>query len=318
MPPPHDTPVPAGIIDEQHLPATAAFAAFTEGPACAADGTVYFSDIINDRILKHAPGRALFEVWRQPSGRSNGLLFDHQGRLLICEGNEYSPGDGGRRVTRFDFGTGETRVLCDRWGGKRFNSPNDVACTSDGFLFFTDPCYGDRSTMELDHDSVYRIDPEGTVELVLTQPEIQRPNGIHVSPDQKTLYLVDSCPVIGGNRKIWAFDLDANRRLSNQRVVYDFAPGRGGDGMAVDRDGLLYIAAGIYRPRGPHETADVVPGIYVMTPEGRLRGRIPIVEDVLTNVTFGGEDLKTLYVTAGKTLFSARMKVPGWVVHRRA
>jgi gluconolactonase len=102
-----------------------------------------------------------------------------------------------------------------------------------------------------------------------------------------------------------------------QRLVFDFASGRGGDGMAVDQAGNLYVAAGISRPRGPHESAEVPPGIYLITPSGKLLGRIPIVEDVLTNVTFGGNDLRTLYVTAGKTLFSLRVNIPGFVVHRR-
>ena len=113
------------------------------------------------------------------------------------------------------------------------------------------------------------------------------------------------------------FDLSEDGSVGNQRVVFDFAPGRGGDGMAVDSQGVLYIAAGISRPRGPHESADVPPGIWIVTPDGQLQSRIPIVEDVLTNVTFGGEDLRTLYIAAGKTLFVTRVEVPGWVVHRK-
>jgi gluconolactonase len=299
------------------VPDIATSVAFLEGPAAAADGTVYFSDIMNNRILRFDPTQKFFSVLREPSGRSNGLLFDPQGRLLICEGNEFGPNDGNRRLTRLDLATRTLEVLCDHWQGKRLNSPNDVACTSDGHIFFTDPCYGDRATMELDHDSVYHVSPDGKVSLALSQPDIQRPNGIHLSPDERTLYLVDSCPIVGGNRKIWAFDLDANRRLSGQRVVYDFAPGRGGDGMTVDSQGTLYIAAGIHRPRGPHETTDVVPGIYLITPQGELRARIPIAEDVLTNVTFGGADLQTLYVTAGKSLLTTHAPQRGWAVHRR-
>ena len=256
------------------------------------------------------------ETFHQPSGRANGLLFDQGGRLLICEGNEFGPNDGNRRVTRLDLQTGDFGVLCDQWNGRRLNAPNDIACTSDGHIFFTDPCYDDRSTMELDHDSVYHINLDGTVELVLSQPDIQRPNGVHLSPDERTLYLVDSCPVVGGNRKIWAFNLDEQRRLSGQSLVYDFAPGRGGDGMTVDSEGTLYIAAGIHTPRGPHETSDVKPGIYLVTPQGELKSRIPIGEDVLTNVTFGGADLQTLYITAGKSLLSTRTNVRGWAVHR--
>lgn len=295
----------------------ACFVAFTEGPAATADGIVYFSDILNNRILRFDATTRRQTVWRHPSGRANGLLFDAQGRLLACEGNEFGDNDGHRRITRTNLETGDVEVLTDRFEGCRYNAPNDIAACSNGRLFFTDPCYGDRATMELDHDSVYRIDPDGRVTRAISQPDIQRPNGIALSPDERTLYLVDSCPDVGGNRKIWAFDLSESGDISRQRLVYDFAPGRGGDGMAVDQQGTLYIAAGIGRPRGPHETTDVAPGIYRITPGGELLGRIPVSEDVLTNVTFGGDDLKSLYITAGKTLLTARVSVPGFVVHRR-
>lgn len=313
----HQLGLPLGFVAVGTTAKPYSAVAFLEGPACAANGDLYFSDIANNRIMKKAPAAEFPEVFRQPSGRSNGLLFDPQGRLLACEGNEFGPNDGNRRITRTDLTTGEVTVLTDRFEGKRYNAPNDIAACSNGQIFFTDPCYGDRRTMELDHDSVYRIDPDGRVTRVLTQPQIQRPNGIALSPDEGTLYLVDSCPIIGGNRKIWAFDLSADGTLANQRVVFDFAPGRGGDGMCVDSQGHLYIAAGISRPRGPHESTDVPPGIYVISPDGTLQGRIPIVEDVLTNCTFGGEDLKTLYVVAGKSVFQIPVEIPGWVVHRR-
>ncbi len=297
--------------------APAASIAFTEGPAAAADGTVFFSDIANNRIMRLRSGSQRADVFREPSGRANGLLFDAQGRLLACEGNEFGDNDGNRRITRTDLQTGEVEVLTDSFEGKRYNAPNDIAALSNGLIFFTDPCYGDRATMELDHDSVYRINLDGSVDRVITQPEIQRPNGIAISPDERTLYLVDSCPVIGGNRKIWAFDLSTDGEISNQREIIDFAPGRGGDGMAVAQNGDLYIAAGISRARGPHEATTVPPAIWIVSPAGEVKGRIPIVEDVLTNVTFGGDDLKTLYIAAGKTLFSIRVETPGYVVHRR-
>lgn len=311
-----NVPLPTDLVDAAGVAPTA-FVAFTEGPAAAADGTVYFTDIVNNRIMKFDPFANTTTVWRTPSGRTNGLLFDAQGRLLACEGNEFGPNDGNRRITRTEMTTGEVTVLTDRFEGKRYNAPNDIAACSNGRYFFTDPCYWDRTTLELDHDSVYRIDPDGTVTRVLTQPEIQRPNGIALSPDERTMYVVDSCPVPGGNRKIWAFDLSDAGTLSNQRLVFDFAPGRGGDGMAVDQNGNLYIAAGLSRARGPHETTAVPAGIYIMTPRGELLGRIPVPEDVITNVTFGGSDLKTLYITAGKTLFSVRVATPGFVVHRK-
>lgn len=319
----HRITLPVGCVEPGVHVAPATFVAFLEGPAAHRDGRVFFTDIVNNRIVCLDANTGERSIFREPSGRSNGLLFDAQGRLLACEGNEFGPNDGNRRITRTNLATGHYEVLTDRYQGRRYNAPNDIAACSNGRIFFTDPCYGDRATMELDHDSVYRIDPDGSVARVLTQPAIQRPNGIALSPDERTLYLVDSCPVVGGNRKIWAFDLAEDGTLSGQRLVFDFGAGRGGDGMCVDAAGRLYIAAGISRPRGPHETAEVPPGIYVVDPSGasepagRLLGRIPVPEDVLTNCTFGGLELRTLYITAGRTLYAVRTETPGWVVHRR-
>ncbi|MBT4866966.1 MAG: SMP-30/gluconolactonase/LRE family protein [Planctomycetaceae bacterium] len=313
----HSVALPPDVVENDAAVEPATSIAFTEGPAANAQGHVYFSDIANNRIMRFDSANGSLEVFREPSGRANGLLFDAQGRLLACEGNEWGDDDGNRRLTRTDLSTGECTVLTERFDGARYNAPNDVAACSSGFIFFTDPCYHDRNRMEMEHESVYRISPDGEVTRAISQPDIQRPNGIALSPDEKVLYLVDSCPTIGGNRKIWAFDLADSGEVSNQRVVFDFAPGRGGDGMAVDQQGTLYIAAGIARPRGPHETADVPPGIWIVSSAGELRGRIPIPEDVLTNITFGGDDLRTLYITAGKTLFSVRVTVPGFLVHRK-
>jgi gluconolactonase len=285
--------------------------AFTEGPAVDAAGNVYFSDIENNRILKLSPDGQR-TVFREPSHRTNGQTFDREGRLLHCEGAEFGPG-GGRRVTRTDLANGEYTVLTEGFNGVRYNSPNDICVDGLGRIYFTDPCYGDRSQMEMDIEGVYRIDLDGRVTRILTQPIVQRPNGLAVSQNAQRLYVVDSCPVPGGNRKIWSFDLDRAGQPSNQRLVYDFAPGRGGDGMRLDVQGNLYVAAGILAPRHGGETTDVPPGIYIITPEGELRGRLPVPEDVLTNLAFGGPDGRTLYITAGKTLFTTRVEVPGQV-----
>lgn len=315
MPDFHATPFPAEIMHDA-VPQPATAIAFTEGPACDAAGRIYFSDITNNRIMCFDSRTGQTAVFRADSGRANGNLFDSQGRLLTCEGIEFGPG-GRRRITRTDLSTGAVEVLTERFNGVQYNSPNDVAACTNGQIFFTDPCYADRSTMQMTDESVYRIDPDGNVSRVISQPDIQRPNGIALSPDERTLYLVDSCPVAGGHRRIWGFDLSAQGTVSRQRLVFDFAPGRGGDGMAVDVQGNLYIAAGVHRARGPHETTDVPTGIYVVTPGGVLKGRIPIPEDVITNCTFGGDDLRTLYITAGKTLFQVRVQIPGFVVHRK-
>lgn len=289
--------------------------AFTEGPAADERGDVYFTDILNNRILvRRASGE--LEVFRQPSGRTNGQTFDAQGRLYHCEGAEMGPG-GGRRISRTDLRTGAYEVLSERYQGVRYNSPNDIVVDVQGRVYFTDPRYGDRSDMEMEIEGVYRLDPDGAVERILEQPAIQRPNGLAVTLDARTLYVIDSAHVVGGNRKVWAFDLDESGRASGQRQVFDFAPGRGGDGMRLDVDGNLYVAAGIRTPRGPHETDDVPPGIYRLTPQGELLDWIPIDEDVLTNLCFAGADGRTLYITAGKTLYQARAPRPGQVVYPR-
>src|SRR5215813_4564774 len=213
--------------------------------------------------------------------------------------------------------TGKITVLTDRYDGKRYNSPNDCCVDAKGRIWFTDPRYGaDRTDLEMDVEGVYCIDHAGKIKRMLTQKEIDRPNGIAVTPDDKTLYVIDSHPKEGGNRKIWAFDLADDGSLSRQRVVYDFGRGRGGDGMRVDLNGNLWVAAGINKPRGnPGESLDVPAGVYVISPRGKLLGRIPIPEDLITNVAFGGRDLKTLYVTAGKTLYRFPVNVSGHAVY---
>ena len=307
--------LPVGLVAEANV-TTAAFVAFTEGPAVDAEGNVFFSDIVNNRIMKRAADGAL-SVWRADSGRANGNMFDAQGRLVTCEGAEF--GDGGRRrLTRTDMRTGAVEVLTDRFEGKRYNSPNDLVIDTQGRIYFTDPRYKeDRSDLEMDAEAVYRLDPDGRVHRILCQPVIQKPNGISLSPDNRTLYIVDSNPTAGGNRKIWAFDLSADGLPSNQRLVYDFAPGRGGDGIRTDVEGNLWIAAGVSRARHANETAEVPPGIYVITPKGNLLGRIPVPEDAVTNLAFGGPDLKTLYIVSGKSLFSIRVNIAGNVVYPR-
>jgi len=304
-------PLPAGLVESGSRVARAALVAFTEGPAADAAGNVFFSDIQNDRILKLSSAGELSE-FRTGAGRANGNMFDHDGRLVTCEGAEFGPG-GRRRVVRTDMRTGEIQVLTERYEGKRYNSPNDLAIDPRGNIFFTDPRYGDTAGTDLDGEAVYRIDTGGSVRRIISQPEVQKPNGIAFGPDPKTLYVVDSNGAAGGNRKIWAFSLAADGSASGQRLVYDFGRARGGDGMRLDVDGNLWIAAGINAPRRATETLEYPAGIYVVTPGGKLLGCIPIPEDTLTNLTFGPPDGKTLYVTAGKNLYTMPIKVRGFV-----
>ncbi|MBI4607018.1 MAG: SMP-30/gluconolactonase/LRE family protein [Planctomycetes bacterium] len=312
---PATAPLPSGLVREGSRVSPAAVISFTEGPAADSEGNVYFSDIQNNRIMKLSAKGELV-VFREDAGRANGNLLDREGRLVTCEGGEFGPG-GRRRLVRADLRTGQVEVLTERFEGKRYNSPNDLAIDTRGNIYFTDPRYGDQSGREMDVEAVYRLDPRGNVRRVLSQPAIQKPNGIAISPDDCKLYLVDSNPLPGGNRKIWAFDLDAEGNPSNQRLVYDFGTGRGGDGMRLDVQGNLWIAAGINVYRGrPGESMDVPAGIYVVSPAGRLLGRIPIPEDTVTNLTYGPPDRKTLYVTAGRNRYQVAIEVEGFVVCR--
>lgn len=305
-------PLPAGLVAADAKPVGTAVC-FLEGPAVDGKGNLFFSDIAGNRLLKMTPDGKT-SVWRADSGRTNGNVFDAQGRLISCEGGEMGPGR--RRIVRTDMNTGEVTVLTERYQGKRYNSPNDACVDSKGRIWFTDPRYGDRGDLEMDVDGVYRIDPDGKVTRVLTQKEVDRPNGIAVTPDNKTLYVIDSHPKPGGNRKIWAFALSADGIPSNRKLVYDFGKGRGGDGMRLDMQGNLWIAAGINASRGnPAETLDVPAGIYVISPQGKLLGRIPIGEDLITNCAFGGPERKTLYVTAGKMIHRIPVNVSGYAVY---
>lgn len=306
-------PLPEGLVAPGTQPTVAARTSFLEGPAVDARGDLYFSDLIGNRILKMTPEGAV-SVFRADSGRTNGNTFDAQGRLISCEGAEQGPG-GRRRIVRTEMATGQVTVLTDRYEGKRYNAPNDVCVDIHGRIWFTDPYYGeDRSSLEMGSESVYRIDPDGRVTRVVTQPEIERPNGIAITADAKTLYLIDSHSRPGGNRKIWAFAVSEDGALSSKRLVYDFGRGRGGDGMRLDIKGNLWVAAGITIPRTSGETTDVPSGIYVIRPDGILLGRIPIPEDVITNLAFGGADRKTLLVTAGKSIFKLPITVEGYAL----
>ena len=159
--------------------------------------------------------------------------------------------------------------------------------------------------MELAEEAVYRIDPDGTVERVLSQPSIERPNGLAITPDARTLYVIDSHTRPGGHRKVWAFDID-DRGPLRAAAGLRLRPGPRRRRHAARWRGNLWVAAGINFPRHAGETADVPAGVYVFAPGGDLLGHIPIPEDVCTNLAFGGPDLSMLHVTSGKTVY----KVP--------
>jgi gluconolactonase len=176
-----------------------------------------------------------------------------------------------------------------------------VTIDSKGRLYFTDLTGG----------AVYRLDGPGKIVRILTTPEIQRPNGIQISPDDSTLYLIEANGAQGGARMIRAYDLRPDGTVTNMRVHYNFSPGRSADGMSIDSEGNLYASAGMGQLRGTSETLDTKTGIYVISPRGALLKFIPIAEDYITNNAFGGPDMKTLYVTAGKTLYKLRTDIAG-------
>jgi gluconolactonase len=307
--------LPAGLLAPQDATTVVARTCLLEGPAFDGDGNLFFSDIFGNRIYRLSADGAL-SVFRADSGRTNGNTFDAQGRLISCEGAEQGPG-GRRRVVRTDLKTGQIDVLTERYEGKRYNSPNDVVADATGHIWFTDPFYGDdRSALEMGVEAVYRIDPGpgGNVTRVLSQPQIERPNGLAITPDARTLYVVDSHSRPGGNRVIWSFDIGENGQLSGQRKVFDFGRGRGGDGLRLDVRGNLWVAAGILLPRHAGETADVPAGVYVITPKGELLGRIPIPEDLCTNLAFGGPERKTLFITSGKTIYKIPLAISGYAL----
>lgn len=285
--------------------------AFVEGPAWREDGNVFFTDIENNRIMRKDPTGKI-HVFRQPSGRANGLLFDSEGRLHACEGHREG---GNRRVTRTEP-DGSITVLTDRFEGKRYNSPNDLVIDAKGRVYFTDPRYGgyegDQPVEQFDGEGrpiegVYRIDPDGSVSRIITH-EVQRPNGIAVSADGKYLVVADNHngPGSGGRRMLVRFDLkeDGTVDPGSRKVLYDWGEDRGPDGIAIGPEGHIYGTAGLNFASELETTADHLSGVYVVSMEGERLGFIPVPEDMITNCTFGGKDGRTLYITAGAKLWS--------------
>jgi len=289
---------------------------FTEGPAQAPDGSVYFSDITfvkasgyqAGHIWRWDPRTATTAVFRSPSGMSNGIVFDAQGRMVVAEG----AGFGGRRITRTDMKTGKSVILAGLFNGRPFNSPNDLVLDARGRIYFTDPRYSGHEPIEQPVQGVYRIDPDGRVSLVAAN--VGKPNGIAVSPDQATLYIASldngsfddlppDTPVTPGRMALLAYDLAPDGSARFRRTLVDFSPGVGPDGISVDRDGNIYCAI-------PGER----PGIHVFSPAGKELAYIPTPESP-TNVKFGrggGPDAQTLFITAGKSLYRIRVERTGY------
>ena len=280
-----------------------------EGPAW--DGTgLLFTHIPTSRIMRYDPQAQASTVFRDDTNNANGLMLGPKGVLYACEG-------GARRVVR--YGPDGTTALTDGFEGKRLNIPNDLALDLEGRVWFTDPYYEgsagpwseDRANKDLDHDSVYRLDPQpddGWSTNRVTY-DTTRPNGLLFSLDHKTLYVAQSGREPDEKRELRAYPVNGDGSLGNRTVLHDFGAHRGIDGMVLDTEGNIVATAG-FQQSGPG------PMVYVFSSTGDILEKHPVPVDRPTNCTFGGADLRTLYVTTGGGhLFRADTKRQGRLLY---
>jgi gluconolactonase len=302
----------------------------TEGVAVAPDGQVYFSEITFSHksrddhgvieaghIWHFDPKTSKTTIFRSPSGMSNGIKFDAAGNMIVAEGADF----GSRRVTRTDMKTGKAYVIAGLYEGRPFNSPNDITIDEKGRIYFSDPRYLGHEPIDQPVVGVYRIDPDGSIHRIIT--DAGKANGVCVSPDQKSLYVVSNdngatsierlagggaanpagvdVPLRKGHMLLMAYDLAADGTAKFRKTLVDYAPFDGPDGLVCDKTGNLYVAV----------RAENRMGICVYSPEGKelayLKTELP------TNVGFGrGSESKTLYITAGSSLFRVRTSREGY------
>jgi gluconolactonase len=263
---------------------------FTEGPLWhAADKYLLFSDMPGDHLRKWTAQGGV-TTFRKPCAQSNGLAWDRQGRLIVCE-------HATSRVTRTEP-DGQSTVIASHHDGKELNSPNDVVVKSDGGIYFTDPTYGRNEyygnprPLVLDFRGVYRAEPDGGG-LTLLAGDFGQPNGLCFSLDERALYVNDT-----DRQHIRVFDVMPDGTLANGRVWAE-TKGKGAgapDGMKIDSAGNVYCC-------GPG-------GIHVFDPGGTCLGVIKVPE-YTANFCFGDDDLRSLYVTASKSVYRLRVRTPG-------
>jgi gluconolactonase len=268
---------------------------FTEGPVWMGDHLL-FSDIARSRIVRWAelPEGPTVTTYRYPSHLSNGLTLDRSGRLVACEGNS-------RRLTRTES-DGSSTVLAATYEGKRLNAPNDVIVASDGTIYFSDPFWGhlfdnpvgrrvQLEDRELPFAAAFRLATDGSLSVVADDFVV--PNGLALSPDERTLYVDDS-----RHHHIRAFDVLPDGTFASDRVFVEMRSAERGaaDGMKLDRHGNIYCTAS--------------GGVWVVAPDGAALGRIRLPEQP-ANVGWGDGDWKTLYMCAETSLYRIRLNVPG-------
>ncbi|MGQ9564139.1 MAG: SMP-30/gluconolactonase/LRE family protein [Thermogutta sp.] len=252
---------------------------FCEGPAADGEGNVYFSDGKNDSIWVYRVGRGV-ELFTNDSTDANGMMFNSKGELYVCEG-------AARRVVAFDVKTKKKRILAEQFQGISFNEPNDLAIDAlDGF-YFTDPNYRHRGQPSLMKEDVYYVSRDGTVSRV-SQVCI-KPNGILLTPDDKTLYLADNAAGV-----VYRYEVLGPGQLTGETKWLDL--GAHPDGLTLDEFGNLYVACGRA-------------GIKVYSKDGKPLGTISL--PYASNCVFGGKDFRTLFVTSADKFYAIPMKVRG-------
>ena len=266
----------------------------TEGPVWDG-GALLFTFIPAGYIMRYDPAARASSIYKDGTNNANGLALDASGALLACEG-------GGRRVVRYEA-DGNATVLADGFEGRKLNVPNDLAIAPNGSVWFTDPFYEgaggawseDRANKELDHDSVYRLDPGANGDWAISRVtfDTTRPNGLLFSLDYGVLYVAQSGRLPEEKRELRAYPVNADGGLGAGEVIHDFGAHRGIDGMCLDAEGNIVATAG-FRESGPG------PAIYVFSPSGEVLETHSLNVDRPTNCAFGGEDLSTLYVTTGE------------------
>ncbi|RMF88697.1 MAG: SMP-30/gluconolactonase/LRE family protein, partial [Nitrospinota bacterium] len=265
----------------------------TEGPVWDGEA-IYFTHIPTSRILRYDPHSGEIRIWHSNTNRTNGLAYDLEGRLFGCCA-------GGRSLVRFEPDRRIT-TIADRLEGRKLNTPNDLAIDRQGRIWFTNPWNAGNidpgEQPELDHQSVLRADPQpdGTYTVTRVTFDTTMPNGILVSPDQRTLYVAESGYTVEQNRELRAYPILDDGSLGPYTVLHTFGADtrgvhRGVDGMCFDAEGNIVACAG-WEQAGPG------PMIYIFSPTGRVLETHPVPAMRPTNCCFGGPDMTTLYVTS--------------------
>ncbi len=285
---------------------------FTEGAAAGPDGNMYFSDFAQPfdsgpaRIMKFNPKSGKVSVHCPNSRMGNGLMFNAEGRLFACCA---SPLGGARALVEI-LPDGKVMPIVEKFEGKRFNSPNDLCIDSNGRIYFSDPKYVGPEEMELTSFDVYRYDPDGTIRIATK--EIDKPNGVILSPDGKTLYVAETdngtakadivkTPPKPGRMTLNAFRVKKDGSLGKKKMLHNFGKETGIDGMTVDVKGHIYAAV---------RSASRF-GIVVFSPEGKEKAYIETPK-LPTNCCFGiGKESKTLYITAGSGFYRIKLDIDG-------